>query len=84
MSVSLFIGSHCRWSWCEAAEKETAMTHEGAALDDGTVTVGTVQGDTEGEGGEAVAEDKSQGGIDVAAEVSEQQQQLWPPSWECC
>ncbi len=69
---------------------ETAMTHEGAAVDDGTGegaggdtgTVGKVQGDTEG-----VVEDKSQGGIDVAAVVSEQQQQqqqLWPPSWEYC
>lgn len=66
------------------------MTREAAAVADGTgegaggdaVTVGEVEGDTEG-----LAEDKSGGGIDVAAVVSEQQrqqQQLWPPSWECC
>lgn len=80
VSVNLLIGSHCRWSWCGAAAKETAMTHEAAAVDDGTgegdsVTVGKVQGDTEGEVGEGAFEDKSRGGIDVAAVVSEQQQQ---------
>lgn len=65
------------------------MTNEAAAVvDDGTgvgaggdtVTVGEVDGDTEGQG-------KSPGVIDVATVVSEgqqQQQQLWSPSWECC
>lgn len=68
------------------------MMQEAAAVDNGTgeraggdtVTVGEVEGDTEGEAGEGVVEGKSRGVIDVAAVVSEGQQQLWPPSWECC
>lgn len=62
------------------------MTHDVAVVDDGTgqVTVGKVEGDAEGEVGEGLVEGKSRGGIDVAAVFSEQWQQLWPPSWECC
>lgn len=56
------------------------MTHEATAVDDGTGEGAGGEGDTQG-----LVEDQSQGGIDVAAVVSEQQQkQLWPPSWECC
>lgn len=64
------------------------MTHEAAAVaaDDGTGegAVGEVEGDTEGEVGENVDQGKCRGVIGVAAVVSEGQQQLWPPSWECC
>lgn len=59
------------------ASAVAGWTGEGAGSD--TVSVGKQGADTEGP-----VEDKSRGGIDAAAAVSQQPQQLWPPSWECC
>lgn len=55
------------------------MTHEASAVAGWT-------GEGAGSDTEGLIEDKSRGGIDTAAAVSQQQQpqQLWPPSWECC